>query len=182
MFLGLYGVGLYCSWFCCVMSQLRELTLRRGLLKQQEQDDNRTEMANLLYGDFLTENPAAAQSSFGFHRVIPDRWKGMTPEQLADIRRRQEIQRRENQVRITNGTTAPAPCRPNHYRYTCSMLITNEKSHSLNNAQNQWKRLNLSHVGLQRITFGNKHEAVNETIENWQLTRLYLILNCVMFS
>lgn len=72
--------------------------MKGGLRRQQEEDDNKTEMANLLYGDFLTENPAAAQSAFGFHRVIPDRWKGMTPEQLADIRRRQEIQRRENLV------------------------------------------------------------------------------------
>lgn len=72
--------------------------MKSGVRKQQEEDDNKTEMANLLYGDFLTENPAAAQSAFGFHRVIPDRWKGMTPEQLADIRRRQEIQRRENLV------------------------------------------------------------------------------------
>ena len=71
---------------------------RRNLKKQQEDDDNKTEMANNVYGDFLTENPAVAQSAFGAHRVIPDRWKGMTPEQLADIRRQQEIQRKELQV------------------------------------------------------------------------------------
>ena len=39
-----------------------------------------------------------AQSAFGPHRVVPDRWKGMTPEQLADIRRMQDIQRREMEV------------------------------------------------------------------------------------
>jgi protein gp37 len=57
-------------------------------------------MANMLYGDFLTENPAVAQSAFGSHRVVPDRWKGMTPEQIAEIRRVQELQREEAQVRF----------------------------------------------------------------------------------
>ena len=56
-------------------------------------------MANNIYGDFLTENPAVAQSAFGAHRVIPDRWKGMTPEQIADIKRTQELQIKEAQVR-----------------------------------------------------------------------------------
>ena len=78
--------------------QARELDAKRNLEKQQEDDDNKTEMANNLYGDFLTENPAVAQSAFGAHRVIPDRWKGMSPEQLADIRRQQDIQRKEKQV------------------------------------------------------------------------------------
>jgi len=70
---------------------------RRDLQKQQELDDNSTELANNIYGDILTENPAVAQSAFGPHRVVPDRWKGMTPEQIADIRRTQELQRRENE-------------------------------------------------------------------------------------
>ena len=55
-------------------------------------------MANHIYGDFLTENPAVAQSAFGPHRVIPDRWKGMSPEQIADIKRQQELQRKEKAV------------------------------------------------------------------------------------
>jgi hypothetical protein len=57
-----------------------------------------TELANHIYGDILTENPAVAQSAFGPHRVITDRWKGMSPEQLADIRRQQDLQRRERMV------------------------------------------------------------------------------------
>lgn len=68
--------------------------------KQQEEDDKKTEMANMLYGDFLTENPAVAVSAFGSHRVVPDRWKGMTPEQIAEIRRVQELQRKEAEVRV----------------------------------------------------------------------------------
>ena len=81
-----------------VCVQARELSAKQAVQKQQADDDNRTEMANMLYGDFLTENPACAQSAFGAHRVIPDRWKGMTPEQLAEIRRVQDIQRKEAQV------------------------------------------------------------------------------------
>jgi len=73
----------------------REMEARNRLGKQQEDDDNKTEMANHIYGDFLTENPAVAQSAFGPHRVIPDRWKGMSPEQIADIKRQQELQRKE---------------------------------------------------------------------------------------
>lgn len=73
----------------------RENDARSNLQKQQQDDDNKTEMANNIYGDFLTENPAVAQSAFGAHRVIPDRWKGMSPEQIADIKRQQELQRKE---------------------------------------------------------------------------------------
>jgi len=65
------------------------------LAKQQELDDNFTEMANQVNGDMLTENPDVAESAFGPHRVITDRWKGMSPEQLAEIRRIQELQRQE---------------------------------------------------------------------------------------
>ena len=78
--------------------QARERAAKEALMKQQEQDDNMTEMANNVYGDFLTENPSVAQSAFGAHRVIPDRWKGMTPEQIADIKRTQELQMKEAQV------------------------------------------------------------------------------------
>ncbi|KAK2187533.1 hypothetical protein NP493_162g02005 [Ridgeia piscesae] len=73
----------------------RERDAREALERKQAEDDNATEMANNIYGDFLTENPAVAQSAFGPHRVVPDRWKGMSPEQVADIRRMQDIQRRE---------------------------------------------------------------------------------------
>ena len=82
----------------CICVQAREREAKEELEKQQALDDNSTEMANHIYGDFLTENPAVAQSAFGPHRVIPDRWKGMSPEQIADIRRTQDLQRRENEV------------------------------------------------------------------------------------
>ena len=40
-----------------------------------------------VYGDTLMENPGVAGSSFGGHRVIVDRWKGMSEEQKAEIQR-----------------------------------------------------------------------------------------------
>ncbi|KAL5014286.1 hypothetical protein ScPMuIL_008556 [Solemya velum] len=79
------------------LAQQREREEKENLQKQQEQDDNNTEMANHIYGDILTENPSVAQSAFGAHRVIPDRWKGMSPQQLEDIRKQQELQRKEKE-------------------------------------------------------------------------------------
>ncbi|CAH1783212.1 unnamed protein product [Owenia fusiformis] len=75
----------------------REQAEKKRLASQQEQDDNNTEIANHVFGDILTENPSVAQSAFGPHRVITDRWKGMSPEQIADIKRTQELQRKEKE-------------------------------------------------------------------------------------
>lgn len=72
---------------------------KRRLKDQQNLDDNMTEIANHIYGDILTENPAVAQSAWGPHRVITDRWKGMSPEQIAQIKKTQEDQIKEAQVR-----------------------------------------------------------------------------------
>merc|ERR1712168_723412 len=44
----------------------------------------------------LTENPDVSRSAFGPHRVIPDRWKGMSEAELASIRAVQDRQRLEN--------------------------------------------------------------------------------------
>lgn len=75
----------------------RERDEKERLRKQQQLDDNTTEIANHVFGDILTENPAVAQSAFGPHRVITDRWKGMSPNQLEDIRKQQELQRKEKE-------------------------------------------------------------------------------------
>lgn len=85
----------FCIFF---KSQANERNERERLKKQQEYDDNMTEIANHIFGDTLTENPAVAQSAFGPHRVIPDRWKGMSPQQLEQIRKEQERQRLEKEV------------------------------------------------------------------------------------
>eukprot|EP00118_Oscarella_pearsei_P000531 m.5175 g.5175 ORF g.5175 m.5175 type:complete len:380 (+) comp12381_c0_seq1:62-1201(+) len=70
---------------------------KRRLEKTQEEDNNFTELANQIQGDFLTENPAIAQSAFGPTRVISDRWKGMSPQQLAEIKQTQMMQIREKE-------------------------------------------------------------------------------------
>ncbi|XP_042323442.1 RIB43A-like with coiled-coils protein 2 isoform X2 [Sceloporus undulatus] len=58
---------------------------KRLLEKQHEKEANVAEISNLLKGDLLSENPQQAVSSFGAHRVIPDRWKGMNQDQLKEI-------------------------------------------------------------------------------------------------
>eukprot|EP00071_Canis_lupus_P050336 XP_531699.4 RIB43A-like with coiled-coils protein 2 [Canis lupus familiaris] len=75
-------------------SQATESLERKIQEKKQEQEDNVAEISNLLHGDLLSENPQQAASSFGPHRVVPDRWKGMTQEQLEQIRlvQKQQIQ------------------------------------------------------------------------------------------
>lgn len=77
-------------------NQVMELAERKRQEKQKEQEDNMTEITNLLHGDLLSENPQQAASSFGPHRVVPDRWKGMSKEQLEEIRftQKQQIQER----------------------------------------------------------------------------------------
>nr|XP_056718843.1 RIB43A-like with coiled-coils protein 2 [Euleptes europaea] len=59
---------------------------KRKLEKQQELEDNIAEISNALKGDLLSENPQQAVSSFGSHRVVTDRWKGMSQDQLKEIR------------------------------------------------------------------------------------------------
>ncbi|XP_061061892.1 RIB43A-like with coiled-coils protein 2 [Eubalaena glacialis] len=62
--------------------------------KKQDQEDNLAEISHLLRGDLLSENPQQAASSFGPHRVVPDRWKGVSREQLGLIRlgQKQQVQ------------------------------------------------------------------------------------------
>jgi len=74
-----------------------ERKAKEAIDKQKELDDNFTELSNQVYGDTLTENPGVAQSSFGGHRVITDRWKGMSDEQKVEIMRIREEQQAEKQ-------------------------------------------------------------------------------------
>ena len=75
-----------------------EKSARLELEKQKELDDSMTEISNNVFGDMLTENPAVAQSAFGSHRVIPDRWKGMSPAEINRIRDIQNDQIQEKKV------------------------------------------------------------------------------------
>ena len=80
--------------------QAKEKEAEEQQRKMQEEDDNFTEMANNIHGDMLSENPAVAQSAFGSHRVVPDRWKGMSPQQVQEVLDFRERQRKEKQVRM----------------------------------------------------------------------------------
>ncbi|XP_067387058.1 RIB43A-like with coiled-coils protein 2 isoform X3 [Emydura macquarii macquarii] len=73
-------------------TQAAEFAERKMLEKHQEEEDNVAEISNLLRGDLLSENPEQAVSSFGQHRVITDRWKGMNQDQLMAIRYTQQQQ------------------------------------------------------------------------------------------
>lgn len=88
--------------------QATESLERKIREKKQEQEDNLAEISNLLRGDLLSENPQQAASSFGPHRVVPDRWKGMTQEQLEQIRLVQKQQVQEKLV--------PTPSPPHRAR------------------------------------------------------------------
>lgn len=70
----------------------REQDQRQAVKKAQEQDDNMTEIANCVFSDLLTENPDQAASAFGPNRVVPDRWKGMSAQQIEAIRNEQQRQ------------------------------------------------------------------------------------------
>jgi len=73
-----------------------EQQLDKDARHNEELCENALEIRNQVLGDVLTENPDVSRSAFGPHRVIPDRWKGMSEEQLRNIREHQERQRLEN--------------------------------------------------------------------------------------
>jgi len=81
------------------MALARERQSKEDADKEKQSEDNFTEISNHVFGDILTENPAVAQSAFGSHRVIPDRWKGMSPAELNAIRYEQQ-QQIEEQKRL----------------------------------------------------------------------------------
>lgn len=73
-----------------------EQALMREAQANEEQAANAYEIRNQVLGDMLTENADVSRSAFGEHRVIPDRWKGMSDLQIQNIREEQEKQRLEN--------------------------------------------------------------------------------------
>ncbi|XP_007425792.1 RIB43A-like with coiled-coils protein 1 [Python bivittatus] len=78
-------------------AQAAEVAEQQRLSQQREQDDNYVEIHNHLTGNFLSEDPDTAKSLLGSHRVITDRWKGMSLEQLQAVWKMQKEQCRENQ-------------------------------------------------------------------------------------
>lgn len=103
--------------------QATESVERKTREKKQEQEDDLAEISNLLRGDLLSENPQQAASSFGPHRVVPDRWKGMTREQLEQIRL---VQKQQIQEKLVPARPSPTPApsrRPVHPLPSCSRLV-----------------------------------------------------------
>lgn len=120
----------------------RETKAKNELLKTQERDDNFTEMSNHIFGDILTENPDVAQSAFGPHRVIPDRWKGMNPAQVNEIRKTQHDQMLEKQV--CNPAVQPE-CKNRHLsdKFLC-VVLTQRLEEEEKRRQEEWERLQLA--------------------------------------
>ncbi|KAL8164350.1 UNVERIFIED_CONTAM: hypothetical protein K2H54_049612 [Gekko kuhli] len=115
-------------------AQAAEATEQQRLAQQREQDDNNAEIYNHLTSDILTENPDVAKSVVGPHRMVPYRWKGMTPEQLEAVRRTQKEQCKENQASRGERTSSSgkraceeADCPPRGSR------------HKLRGEQQQWE-------------------------------------------
>uniref|UniRef100_A0A1I8JVW4 RIB43A-like with coiled-coils protein 2 n=1 Tax=Anopheles quadriannulatus TaxID=34691 RepID=A0A1I8JVW4_ANOQN len=75
-----------------LMTEQEQQRLRR---EREEQEDNLAEIYNNLTSDVLTENPDAAKSSFGPNRVITAQYKGMSPEEIEQVRRTQDRQLEE---------------------------------------------------------------------------------------
>ncbi|NXK92495.1 RIBC2 protein, partial [Formicarius rufipectus] len=75
--------------------QAAELAHKKELDKSQTLRDNMDEITSLIQGDFLSENPDQALSPQG-NRVLVDRWKGMSQDQLMAIRHCQKEQVLEN--------------------------------------------------------------------------------------
>ncbi|XP_059499194.1 RIB43A-like with coiled-coils protein 2 isoform X2 [Stegostoma tigrinum] len=78
------------------MALAAEQAAAREAEDRRETDEKFAEIGNHVYGDVLTENPEVAVSAFGPHRVVTDRWKGMNPQQLEEIRQQQRQQIEEN--------------------------------------------------------------------------------------
>ncbi|XP_041035530.1 RIB43A-like with coiled-coils protein 1 [Carcharodon carcharias] len=76
------------------MALAAEQAAARETARLRETDESYAEIGSHVYGDMLTEDPAVAVSAFGPHRVVTDRWKGMSPQQLGEIHqeRRQQIE------------------------------------------------------------------------------------------
>ncbi|XP_055636549.1 RIB43A-like with coiled-coils protein 2 [Toxorhynchites rutilus septentrionalis] len=75
--------------------------------KREDEEDNMAEIYNHLTSDILTENPDVAKSSLGSNRIVPYSYKGMSPEEVQQIRSAQlqqqdEMRRRQQEERKNN--------------------------------------------------------------------------------
>lgn len=87
---------LYCSDKLPLQAQ--ERAHRSDMQMQQEREENEREIEFQSTSDMLTENPSASASHYEPHRVLTDRWRGMTADQIQEIRREQREQINEAKV------------------------------------------------------------------------------------
>lgn len=81
--------------------QAAERTQKLEEQRRREESENLAEMWHMMTSDLLTECAEAAGGQVGGGRpeqVLPDRWKGMSSEQLSAIHREREEQRLQRQV------------------------------------------------------------------------------------
>lgn len=72
--------------------------------RRREERENHAELLHTLTSDMMTECAEAAKREVGGGRpprVLIDRWKGMSPEQLSAIHREREEQRLQRQVLVS---------------------------------------------------------------------------------
>ena len=69
--------------------------------KRRQTEEQLAELANTCFSDMLTENVPENQLEGRRRRIIVDRWKGMTKDQLDEIHHVQKAQIGERQVRIS---------------------------------------------------------------------------------
>ncbi|XP_048205242.1 RIB43A-like with coiled-coils protein 2 [Perognathus longimembris pacificus] len=78
-------------------NQVMELAERKRLKKIKEEEDNQAEISAMLHRDQSSENLEQVVGAFGSQRLIPSCWKGMSQEQLREIRLTQKQQIQEKQ-------------------------------------------------------------------------------------
>ncbi|GIY95866.1 RIB43A-like with coiled-coils protein 2 [Caerostris extrusa] len=67
--------------------------------KFKDETEGRKHIEYHYYGDMLTENPDVAKHPYQSHRILPDRWKGMSKIQLEEYYRSRVNQMQENQIK-----------------------------------------------------------------------------------
>ncbi|CAG0883053.1 unnamed protein product [Darwinula stevensoni] len=69
-----------------------EQRARESWEKQEEWGKEREELMGTAWSDLLMEDPHGARSLYGPRKLLPDRYRGMTPEEVTAIRKMQLLQ------------------------------------------------------------------------------------------
>ncbi|XP_036127126.1 RIB43A-like with coiled-coils protein 1 [Molossus molossus] len=91
-------ISMRCAMANANKAQAAEMAEQRCHEYRREQEANLKEIQNQIKSDLLSEKPQVTQYSGAPCPVLPHRWKGMTAEQRAVIRKAQEAQRHEKEA------------------------------------------------------------------------------------